>query len=57
MGTIGVVDEARIRNLLNINEAIEVLEIMKENKFRVAEKFFDDFIKYMKEDNEKRTMK
>ena len=57
MGTIGVVDEARIKNLLNINEAIDILTIMKENKFRVTEKFFDDFVKYMKEDNEKRTRK
>jgi len=56
-GTLGVINEARIKELINIDEAVDISKKMKENGLWVTEKFFDDFVKYMKEDNEKRTIK
>jgi predicted nucleic acid-binding protein len=52
-GTLGIIDSARKNNIINIDEAIDILNIIKNNNFRISDKILNDFINYMKIDNEK----
>ena len=49
-GTMGIIDEARKRKIITINEAVDTLTIMKNNGFRVSDKLLNDFVEYMKTD-------
>ena len=53
-GTMGIIDEARKRDIITIDEAIDTLTIMKNNGFRVSDKLLNDFIEYMKTDAKQR---
>jgi len=49
-GTMGIIDEARKKDIITIDEAIDTLTIMKNNGFRVSDKLLNDFIEYMRTD-------
>jgi predicted nucleic acid-binding protein len=51
---LGIIDSARKNNIINIDEALDTLNIIKNNNFRISDKFLNDFINYMKIDNEKK---
>jgi len=53
-GTLGVLNKAREKDTITLDEAIDIIITMKKNKFRISEKVLNEFIQSMKEDDKKR---
>jgi predicted nucleic acid-binding protein len=53
-GTIGIINRARKKELMNIDEAVNTLMAMKEKSLWISDELIDDSIKYMQNEDKKR---
>jgi predicted nucleic acid-binding protein len=51
MGTLGILNYAREKDILALDDAIDIATRMKKNKFRVSDELLNDFIEDMKTDD------
>ena len=48
--TLGILNRARENEIITLDETIDIIIIMKNNKFRISDKILEDFIESMKKE-------
>jgi predicted nucleic acid-binding protein len=56
-GTLGVINKARNKDILTLDEAVDIVTKMKNNNFHLSGKLLNNFIEDMKGDDKKKIMK
>ena len=56
-GTLGILIRAKEKDIINLNEAKDVINTMKHNKFRASDELLESVIERIKKDDEKKQEK
>jgi len=56
-GTLGILNKAKEKDIITLDEAINIINIMKRNKFRASDELLENVIEIMKKDEERKQEK